>query len=87
MMKMCNPNMGMGMDVVHVEVNVHVCINVYLEFLPYSNGHLLRKLFGNPLLLLHHLGHHIWVRYTLKVAAIEKQQGSAMVLYWKVMHC
>ena len=32
MMKMCNPNMGMGMDIVHAVVNVHVCINVYLEF-------------------------------------------------------
>ena len=87
-MKMCNPNMGMGMDTPHAVVNVHVCINVYPEFLPYSNGHLPRKLFENPLLHPHHqLGHHIWVGYTLKVAPVEKQLGSAMVLYWKVMDC
>ena len=76
MMKMGNPHMAMGMDIVHVVVNVHVCINVYLEFLPYSNGPLSRKLFENLLLLfLHHLGHHIWVRDTLKVAAVEKATG------------
>ena len=90
MVKMFNPNMGMVMDIVHAVVNAHVCINVYLEFLPYSNGHLPRKLFESHHLLLllhHHLGHHIWVRYTLKVAAVEKQLGSAMVLYRKEKDC
>ena len=87
MMKMSNPNLGMSMDIVHVVVNVHVCINVYPEFLPYSNDHLPRKLVENPLLLHHHLGHRIWVRYTLKVTAVERQLGSAMVLYWKVKDC
>ena len=80
MMKMCNPNMSIGMDIVHAVMSVHVYINVYQEFFPYCNGHLPRRLFENPLPLLH-LDHHIWVGYTLKVAAVGKQQGSAMVLY------
>ena len=33
-MKMCNPNMGMGMDTVHALLNVHVYIKVSLGFLP-----------------------------------------------------
>ena len=82
MMKMCNPNMGMGMDIVHVVLNFHVCTDAYPEFLPYSNVHHLGGLLENPLPLLH-LGHQIWVGYTLKVAAVGKQLGSAMVLSWK----
>ena len=76
-MKMYNQNMGMGMDIVHV----------VLEFLLNSNVHHPVKQFKNPLLLLHYLGHHIWVGYTWKVAAVGKQLVSAMVLYWKVMGC
>ena len=86
-MKMCNPNMTMGTDKVHVVLNVHVCIKVSLESLPYFNDHLLKKWFENPFLLLHHLGHHMGVGYTWKVAAVENQWGSAMVLYWKMMDC
>ena len=33
-MKIYNPNMGRGMDTVHVVLNVHVYINGYPEFLP-----------------------------------------------------
>ena len=73
----------MGMDTVHVVMSIHVYINVYPEFLSYSNNHLPRRLSENPL-PLHHLGHCIWVGYTLKVAAVGKQLGSAMVLYWQV---
>ena len=74
-----NPYMGMGMGTVHAVVNVHVYTNVYLEFLLWSNGHLLMKLFENP--LLHpHLGHHVWLGCTWNVAAVENSWGSALVL-------
>ena len=86
MMKMYNPNMGRGMDTVHAVLNVHVCTNVNLEFLPQSNGHLLMTLLGSPL-LLHHLGHHIWLGCTWNVAAVENLWGPAMVLCRKVMDC
>ena len=51
MMRLCNPNMGMGMDIVQAVVNVHVYINVYQEFLLYSNVHHLGRLFESPPLL------------------------------------
>ena len=35
------------------------------------------KLFGNPLLLHHYLGHHVWLGCTWNVAAVENPQGSA----------
>ena len=34
MMKMYNPNMGMGMGTVHAVLNVHVYTKVSLEFFP-----------------------------------------------------
>ena len=40
------------MDTVHVVLSVHVCTNVYPEFLLYSNVHHLMRPFENPLLLL-----------------------------------
>ena len=52
MMHMCNPNMDMDIDIVHVVLSVHVCTNVCLEFLLYPNVHHLVGLFGSPLLLL-----------------------------------
>ena len=51
--------MGMGMGIVHVVLNVHVCINVCPEFLPQSNGHLPMKLFQNPLLSSSRLSSHM----------------------------
>ena len=84
-MRMYNPNMGMGMDIVHVVLNVHVYINVYMEFLLQSNGHLPMKLLENPLPL--HLGHPIWVGCTWKMAAVENLQGCAKVLCWKAIDC
>ena len=66
------------MDTVHAVLNVHVCTNVYPKFLLYSNGHLLTRLLGSPLLLLHHLGHHIWLGCTWNVAAVE----NLWVLQW-----
>ena len=44
------------------------------------------KLFENPL-LLHQLGHHIWLRCTWNVAAVENPWGSAVVQCGKVMEC
>ena len=53
MMRLCNLDMGVGMDIIHAGVNVHVCINVYQEFLLYSNPHHLVRPSERPLLLLH----------------------------------
>ena len=52
-----NLHMDMGMDIVHVVMNVHEYINVCQGFLPYFNFHPQAVWFGNPLpcLLLLHL--------------------------------
>ena len=70
----------MGTDTVHAVQNAHVYIKVSLEFLTESNGHLPMKLFENPLLLLHHPGHHIWLGCTWNMAAVQNLWDSAMVL-------
>ena len=68
----------MGMDIVHAVLSAHVCINVYLGFLPYSIS---------VLLPLHHLGHYMWLGYIWKVVAVGNPWGSATVLCWEVMDC
>ena len=82
MMRLCNPNMGMGMDIVHAVMNVHVYINVYQEFLSYSNVHHLGRLLKN-LLLLCLLGGHMSLGFTWWMGAVGYQCGSVMVLYWQ----
>ena len=76
MMKMYTTNMGRGTDTGHVVLNVHVYINVCLEFLLQSNGHLPMELFENP--LLPHLGHPIWIGCIWKMADVE----NLWVLQW-----
>ena len=59
MMRLFNPNMHMGMEIVNVVANAHVCIDVYHKFLPYSNVHCLGRLFESPLPLPLLLGGHM----------------------------
>ena len=73
-MKMCNPNMGMGMDIFHEVLSVHVSTNVYPEFLPYSNVHHLVRPFENP-----HSSSSSRLTYVFKV---HLEDGCCRVFMW-----